>query len=299
MRTRTHLFSRPSAARCLVGLAGAFFFFLGSCTWGESEDVPFAPGEPTSELPPLQDADEATPAETPLTGVRHTALPEVHVWGTLRQINVEGDIRPTITLFEALGSLTGPGELIALGNVAGLRGEISARGDRVHVTRVCEAGLCSEVLPPDQLDVELAATLLVATRVEAWHEVHASGSLDLDSLAALIGELRAERGMGDAPMPVLVMGTLDEVRGHVVDADALGGDIAGTCAERGTRLPTVHEHDVAGEIIAFHDPGPRGRIVDHVRPLHAHVVLSDDRTLHLDHVRIPAGTRIRIPQTER
>ncbi|TVR03347.1 MAG: hypothetical protein EA398_05035 [Deltaproteobacteria bacterium] len=286
----------PTSARILAPALALTLLGVACDPDTTAPEIPYAPGEPTSTLPPLDGAPAPGEALTP--AVRHAPLPDVRVWGSLRGINADGDTSPNVTLRDALDALDGPGELVALGNVAGLRGEITAVGNTLAISRPCDDGLCQETLSPDDIPDALAATLLVATRVEGWIDLFAPEDLDLDALATFLANTRQERGLGNDPMPVVILGAIDHFHGHVVDADRLGARIAGTCEDRAARLPAITGDDLEGRLVLFHDPGPPGRIVSHVRPLHVHALLADGRSLHVDAATVRAGNRIRIPRTE-
>lgn len=162
---------------------------------------------------------------------------------------------------------------VGVGALAGLRGEVTITGGRVHIAERDGDGLTVRAPRAGE-----RATLLVVGEVAVWTELPLPDCRDYASLEEQIAA--ALRGRGDdpfAPTPVRITGRANNLQMHV---------IAGACPIANPSGPSPWRFDGPAddvELVGFYVEDAAGKLTHHNRSSHLHAV-ADGRAGHLDEV---------------
>jgi acetolactate decarboxylase len=198
---------------------------------------------------------------------------EVTVHGELRALMHGGDPGGVV----ALDDVAKPGA-VAVGALAGLRGEVTILDGAVHTSSV----VGGEIAPGTERD----AALLVIAHVGAWREVRIGADVAASELDA--GIEAALRGAGvDAsrPVPFVLEGDFPVLAWHVVDGPHTHGAPSGIV--RDTPGPAV--------VVGFYSSAHEGVFTHMGQRTHLHVIVGGT-TGHVDDLAIKAGTELRVPR---
>jgi acetolactate decarboxylase len=210
----------------------------------------------------------------------------VQSWGTMREVMREGHSEGRVRLEAALADP----ECVAIGAMAGLRGEIAVvdgqvwiarvRGDRVEIARA--AG------PDDE------AALLALAHVPLWSAEPVARELALTELGELVLERGRSLGLqSDVTVPFVVRGDFADLEAHVLDGRCPYGppDSPGNDPVRGS---FAHAR---GVLIGLRTDLPGGVLTHHGENVHVHVVVEGDPPWvgHVDAVKVLPGATLALP----
>ena len=254
---------------------------LVACETEPAATEEVAPPEVHSET----EAHEIEPDQPGWTG-------EWEISGALREVNLHGRLEATTDLPEFFARSTTPINH-GLGSIGGLNGEYTLWDDTLAVARGGEEPEFSIHNPRDVSD-EMEATFLFGTHVGAWTSVQTPQGFDMEGLSDFLTEKAATHGV-DGALPFRIEGSFAEVGAHVVDSDALPDEGGASCEERKDYAYQFGGEDLSGRMVGIFTQSHTSVIVDHTTFIHAHIILDDDRSGHVDHLTIPAGTTVSLP----
>ena len=183
-----------------------------------------------------------------------------------------GDARGRIALADVVAPTT-----IAVGALAGLRGEVTVLDGKVRTSRVSGDAIVTTDGAGDG-----QAALLVVSRVPAWRSVTLRAPIA--DAAALATALREAGLRPDAPAAFVVEGTLTVLDWHVVDGPH----------EHGAPSGLVRHTPGRALVVGFYSTAHEGVFTHMGESIHAHVWI-DDATGHVDQMAFAAGATLRIP----
>ncbi len=179
-------------------------------------------------------------------------------------------------------------DMIAVGALEGLAGEITSDGERWWIATAS----ANEVRIEHEVGAR-AATLLTLARVARWDEVVADAPLDEAALATLVaGHLTAHGIDPKTPWPLRVIGVADELALHVIRGD---------CPHAGDEQTPAFRWEAprgaAVTLIGFCAPDAAGLMTHHGTAFHLHAIASRDGTAisgHVDRFRVAQGARVQV-----
>jgi acetolactate decarboxylase len=205
-------------------------------------------------------------------------------FGGMREVMRDGRDEARVTLAE-LGPVVDVerGDLVAVGALAGLAGEVTIDGRNLWVaTAPSETELVVEETAGAH-----AATLLTTARVPAWRELEAGGMLDEVTLGALL----AKHGRLGEALPIRIEGAASSLAVHVIRGDCPHAPDAAIPAWR-WEAPAATEVVLVG----FYAPGAPGILTHHGTDFHLHAVAQDTagHTVagHVDAFELLPGARV-------
>ncbi len=214
----------------------------------------------------------------------------VRQWGSMREALAEGKTQGRVSLGEA----DRKPHAVGLGALEGLNGEAlildgaswTARVERADRLRV-EAG-----------DTDARATFLAVAYVPSWIAVPLTDDIAADQFDSALRDLAAAAGLNvSSPIPFVIEGELEGLRGHVINGQC---PLRASQAEIGTeRTPYRVSIDHAdGTLVGFYAENSAGQLTHHDSRIHVHVLLRGDNPLvaHVDEVGVGAGAVVRFPK---
>lgn len=212
---------------------------------------------------------------------------KVERWGSLREVLRNGETQGRVTLSE----LRERPELVGLGVLEGLSGEVTMIGDKLWVSTVGKSKLQTKTVGANDAT---QAAFLVSARVTAWREWTLEEDMNLEALEAYLEPVLSESSLSQLDtVPFLVKGSFKALEAHVVN----GG--CPFAADEALRKEPVREErsEVIGTLVGFRTSLPPGTLTHHGSRLHVHVALEDQAPYagHLDSVVIAKGSRVLLP----
>ena len=203
------------------------------------------------------------------TPKRQNTTTAVNVYGELRQVMHQGDLKPRV----ALDSLKKKG-LYAVGALDSLKGEILIENGHTLISTV-DNGAVSVRNVNDEF-----ATLLVASKVTSWDTLQIIG----DQLETVIGEKAEKLGLGN-PFPLIIRGSFPVLQYHVINFDPATGDLS-------RHKEGAYHGDLSNQmvtIIGFYSDHHQGIFTHHDSNVHLHV--RNEELSQMGHVdRIEPGS---------
>ena len=213
------------------------------------------------------------------------AGPPVAHWGGMREVLREGRSEGRVALEDVVGPRS-----VGVGATAGLAGEITVVGGRVHVAEVVDAAAQDGVRVRGPAAGE-HATLLVLADVDAWSEHGLPDVADLAALEASVRAIAEANGIDpERPFPFRVEGTARSLRLHVIDRVCPIAHPDGPPPWRWSaeEAPVV--------LVGFHAEGSAGKLTHHGRASHVHAVVAGGEVSgHVDDVAFAPGARLFLP----
>jgi len=217
--------------------------------------------------------------------------------GALREVNLHGRLEATTPAASFFSAGPAPPDH-ALGAIGGLRGEYTLWDDTLAVAIGGESPRfelrSAQGLGADP-EGDLGATFAFGTRVPAWTVVTLPEAMDLAALEGFLAARVEAHGVGGA-MPFRVEGAVDRVELHVVDPGSLPAGGGASCAERKERSHRFGGDALAARVVGVFTTAHTGVMVDHTTSIHAHAILADGRSGHVDALVLPPGARIAVPR---
>jgi alpha-acetolactate decarboxylase len=216
----------------------------------------------------------------------------VQVYGNFKRMSHTGDTTAKVRL----GDIPAAPGTYAVGALAGLRGEVIMLDGRMLVTRGHETRGRTEA--PAAAD---AATLLVISRVDAWHEVRIPGDMNQSQFEAFVLRQAAARGLlAGAAFAFLVRGEFPALTWHVVTSATAGAH--GAAHGQGHASNRVFDEPGAtGTLLGFHSGDALEGVISHPgERFHAHFANGDaSRSGHADAYAVRAGGVLLLPAAPR
>lgn len=193
----------------------------------------------------------------------------------------------------ALSALpSGPG-IIAVGSLAGLRGEIAiVRG--VTWVSYAEPGNQTRVAK-NPIHAEGAAFLALAD-VPRWQTERLDAAVPFERLPDVIQERAAQAGIDTTrPFPVMIDGTFSAIALNVANGAALGAEKPTQKRLDETSIKTTLPSG-EGTIVGFFAASGGERLLHAGKRMHLHIVLPAAQEVgHLDSAQIEPGAALRLP----
>lgn len=223
---------------------------------------------------------EAFVKTRPFFSNRGSWIGRVPQWGTMREVLAENKSEGRVLL----NHLKNDHELIGVGALAGLAGEITIYDGRIWITK------------DDVKAVEAAgesATLLVAARVTEWFSTTQEIAISADQFEDAVRESARQANLdASKPFPFVVEGRLT-VEAHVT---------RGTCPHGGAAAapqpPSAFSlKDEPAVLVGFFAENSEGNLTHQGTNIHAHVLTKDNppRMGHVDSASLGIGSTIRVP----
>lgn len=214
---------------------------------------------------------------------RSRDVPEVRVWGALREMIHEGRIEGRVDISTVVAAKT-----YAVGALAGMRGEITIVDGVAWVARGAHAdGIASRTATDE------TAALLVVSRVVNWHTAVIRTDISFAELDARVERFAIDAGLTtDRPFAFVIEGDV-AARWHVLR----GPPPPGSNPHDHTRDAIVGNFSGHATVVGFFSKHHEGVFTHIGQRVHAHVVVPADNIAgHADELTIRAGATIRVPQ---
>ena len=204
------------------------------------------------------------------------APPAVEVHGALRAIMHGGATDGRVTLGDVVTPHT-----IAVGALAGLRGEVTVLDGRIATARADGDGVVAAEGATDA-----RAALLVRADVPAWRDVRLTAAIDADGFDDAIEAALRDAGVDvAAATPFVLDGTFAILDWHVVDGPHTHGEV------HGVRRSTPGAAVVVGFFSRHHE----GVFTHMGQATHVHVLVAG-ATGHVDRLAVAPGATLRVPR---
>jgi alpha-acetolactate decarboxylase len=215
---------------------------------------------------------------------------EVQVYGTLRGMFHAGQTGAQVTLDTVLPNP----DLYAVGALADLSGEITVIAGSAYLSYPEGA----DSTRTEMLSASGAgAALLVTAEVPRWRTVTAREPIRFEALDEAIGKLAVSAGMSpDARFPFLMEGDFENLQWHVIDGKRLA---AGETSHQDHLQAAVQvaRQRASARLVGFYSQNDQGVFTHMGSRTHLHCVLEGPLAAgHVDHVDIPAGTKVKFPE---
>jgi alpha-acetolactate decarboxylase len=228
-----------------------------------------------------------------VASLRAESAVDLETHGTLHGL-MEGKTSAQVSL----ASLRGDKNLVALGSLSELRGEVWIFGGEVWVSYpkddktawARELGTLNET-----------AAFLVKARVREWQTRAVSREVPFDDLPAFVEGLARGAGLDPKrPFPIVIEGELSNLALNVVDGR---GFTTGRTIAREELLAAAAKAEyprAEGVIVGFFSSQERPDFVHPGARLHLHVLLRGEGQVgHVDRVSLTRTSKIRLPTARR
>jgi alpha-acetolactate decarboxylase len=229
-----------------------------------------------------------------LAGTVSGGLPQVTVYGTIRQIVRQRDVAAKVELAEVLRTP----HAFGLGSLSDLRGEITIVDGTAWLSYppAGPGGVPRVVASSDSPE---RAGFLVTAPVEPsrWREVQLSAPISSDNLESVLVKLAAEKGLAGVDLPFRIDGHFATLTVAIIDGRKLPpGPSSEEALKKANHLQT--EADVAATLVGFLAAKPDERFTHPRTRLHVHAVVEARRmTGHAQGFRATAGVRVWLPDS--
>jgi len=197
----------------------------------------------------------------------------IEVHGALRELMHGGSTEGRVAVADVVTPTS-----VAVGALAGLRGEVTILDGVVHTSRVEAGSVVAGRGPGDQ-----RAALLVSATVPAWRVVPITDPIAADDLERRVGELLRDASAAD-PTPFVIEGSFPILDWHVVDGPHQHGAPSGV----------IRATPGAALLVGFYSTKHEGTFTHMGQTTHVHVIAGGE-TGHVDRVAIDAGAHLRVP----
>ncbi len=210
-------------------------------------------------------------------------MPEVRVWGALREMIHDGRVEARVEL----ASVVAPGTY-GLGALAGMRGEITILDGTPWISIGEQDGGRATHEPTRE-----HAALLVLAKVPAWRSVTIEADVSFADLDARIEKYIAAAGIAiDKPVPFVIDGTVDATW-HVLK----GPPTPGANPHDHARNAVVGKFAGTAAVFGFFSKKHQGVFTHMGQDVHAHVIdAGSSLAAHADELSIRAGSVLRLPR---
>lgn len=211
----------------------------------------------------------------------------IDIYGTMREVMLEGQTQGRVEL----APLQGDRDLVGIGSLSGLEGEVVLLDGVAWCTRPGKLGALETRAG---VDPGTRAAMLVTARVPRWTIINLPQGLALAELETCLEYTANTNGLGRVEtFPFLIEGAFSDVRAHVLD---------GRCPEAGPGpaetepvrrlLPLAH-----GRLVGFYSRLPAGTLTHAGQKTHVHLLLKEGGALvaHVDDLRVSPGAVLKLP----
>jgi acetolactate decarboxylase len=206
----------------------------------------------------------------------------------------QGMSRPVVSL----KSLRPAKNLIGLGSLSALRGEIVIIPNEIWVAYPHEAGAlrANELGAADE-----TAGFLVTASVPDWQTLPLPEDTDFSELPDAIEKLGESGGLNvERPFPFLIEGAFANLALKVVDGRAFQGQTRLSLEELEVAAAKAKLAAVDGVLVGFFASQDQPEFLHPGTRLHVHAVLpAEELAGHVDRVDLARGTTVRIPAPAR
>jgi len=206
--------------------------------------------------------------------------------GSRGEMLASGDLTARI----ALADLPEDDNLVAVGPVEGLKGEVTIDRGVAYISTV-ESG--REVV---RRTTDVGAIFLAYGSARAWRAVRTTSVLDgFDAIEAFVAAEAAAAGLDpDTPFPFRLEGVASRLGYHVIFRTEDG--VHNHAAHRRAKIPFRADGERVAVAAVWADPGSVGRYTHPGRRSHMHAVVDGGRGAgHVDDIRIAAGATLFLP----
>ena len=227
-----------------------------------------------------------------LAGAVSGGLPQVQVYGTIRQVVRQRDVAAKVELAEVLRTP----HAFALGSLSDLRGEIAIVDGTAWLSYPPAArdGTPRVVVSSDSPE---RAGFLVAAHVDPgrWREVKLSTPITADNLESVLVKLATEKGLGGVDLPFRIDAHFATLTLAIIDGrNVPPGPSSETVLKKANYTQT--EADVAATLVGFLAAKQDERFTHARTRVHVHAVVNAPRlTGHASAFRAAAGARLWLP----
>lgn len=216
---------------------------------------------------------------------------EVRHFGALREMMHEGRIESRVSTDRFLPDA----QLQGLGACAELDGEITIVDGQLHVARPRGAGE-AEFLSAPGSEIGAEAALLVVSKVARWRSVNIVETLSTqEELASFVAQAADEFGVElTKPFAFRVSGRASSLDLHIIDGRQLDGG-GSSHEEHMETAVRIHREDESVELVGFHSRSHHRVWTHHDTDIHAHAVLADGTSGHVDDLAVRAGSVLFLP----
>jgi len=185
------------------------------------------------------------------------------------------------------------GELVAVGALEDLTGEVTIVDGDVWLSRVRDGALSTE----RGRGIGGKASMLVSANVHEWSEHTVPVDIAAADLESYVRLAATDAGLDtDRPFPFRIDGELLALDAHVIAGEFPTG-VADDELSSGHAPMLVAEQELRGRIVGFYAVGREGELTQPGSRLHAHVLTDGEAALtaHIESVGVKAGSVLRLP----
>lgn len=213
--------------------------------------------------------------------------PALVTHGSLREALRDGEVGARVDVAEVMSP-----DLVAVGAVEGLAGEITVADGVCHVSSVRDGAVQNRTTDA------VAATILFGCEVRGWQNVEVEADVPAGDVETFLARTAAARGLQpNERFAFIVEGKFEDLQLHVLN---------GECPIRAGRLgvemtsPPFEKtfSNVAGRLVGIYDAEGGGVSTHHGSATHIHAVV-EGMTGHVESVAIVAGATLRLPMPPR
>jgi alpha-acetolactate decarboxylase len=242
-------------------------------------------------------ARSAEPRLTPAAGttLSESSAPNqvLNTYGSLAALD-DGRIGPAVWL-SSLGSQK---SLIGLGSLSELRGEVLIVDGQTWLGYPTgpTGSYARELGSSDE-----TAAFLVTASVPSWRRMSLARDVRFEELEAGVAELGSEAGLdAEQPFPIVIEGTLHALEFSIVNGRGFEANQPIPRVVLMANATRAAVDSVQGVLVGFYGPNAQGKFVHAETRLHVHVLLRQERQVgHVEHVDLPAGVTLRVPEPRR
>jgi alpha-acetolactate decarboxylase len=192
----------------------------------------------------------------------------------------------------SLGTFAENPNLVGIGSLSGLRGEIAIMDGAIWVSYASGEGTQAERLERPTETAAFAAT----SEVRTWVALPLDDAVPYERIPEAIERAASRTNLDRArPFPVVIEGDFSELKFNVVDGSALTNDEP----SRDDMLRTAKKISVPrarGSLVGYYAEHDTPELIHPGQRIHLHVILPEAKQMgHLDAVSIDSGARLRLP----
>ncbi len=207
-------------------------------------------------------------------------------YGSMMEVLRNGQTQARVKLTD----VNGP-NVVGVGALAELTGELTLDGGHAHVTAVSEGSIHFPTTDPDA-----AATLLAVANVPHWNQSTLPAIESLEDLEAAIAAAAAAAGIDTQAIPALpfrVEGDFEGLCLHVLNGSCPIADPDGPEPWRLT------DATASGVLVGFFAEDAAGQLTHHGQRSHTHAIVTTQAGLeaggHVDATAVSAGATLFLP----
>jgi len=215
---------------------------------------------------------------------------EVRHWGTMLEVLGQGQTQARVRI----GDATPSADVVAVGALEGLKGEITIVDGNVWIARDAQG---AEAI--DAAESDASAALLISARVPEWRTVTIKKPIQAEEFETFLRRSAGNAGIDTKrPFPFVLEAALS------VDAHVVRGNCPHAAASGEEKRLEPERFSIRGRratLVGFFAEGSEGILTHHGAATHVHVVLPGEPSLmgHVDSVTEVHDGVLRLPKTKR